>query len=82
MAEGDIRSVINDEFATDPHHPLEMCGFSRAAAKEAIFRFRQRVVDGRADMREAQDIRMRAFDEFVERAASREDQLCSPTVPS
>ena len=22
MAEGDIRSVINDEFATDPHHPL------------------------------------------------------------
>jgi hypothetical protein len=50
---------------------LEMCGFSRAAAKEAIFRFRERVIDGRAEMREAEDVRMKAFDEFVERAASR-----------
>jgi hypothetical protein len=50
---------------------LEMCGFSRAAAKEAIFRFRQRVVDGRADMREAEDVRMKAFDEFVDRASNR-----------
>jgi hypothetical protein len=50
---------------------LDMCGFSRAATKEAIYRFRQRVIDGRTDMREAQDVRMRAFDEFVERAADR-----------
>jgi hypothetical protein len=50
---------------------LEECGFSREATKEAIYRFRQRVIDGRTDMREAQDVRMRAFDEFVERAADR-----------
>jgi hypothetical protein len=50
---------------------LDACGFSRAATKEAIRRFRERIIDGRADMREAQDVRMKAFDEFVERAASR-----------
>jgi hypothetical protein len=26
MAEGDIRLVINDELATDPHHPLGVLG--------------------------------------------------------
>jgi hypothetical protein len=50
---------------------LEMNGFSRAATKEAIFRFRQRCIDGRAEMREAQAVRLRAFDEFCERAADR-----------
>jgi hypothetical protein len=50
---------------------LDQCGFSRESTKEAIRRFRERVVDGRADLREAQSVRMRAFDEFVEKAASR-----------
>jgi hypothetical protein len=50
---------------------LDQCGFTRAAAKEAIKRFRQKVIDGRADMREAQNVRMKSFDEFVERAGAR-----------
>jgi len=50
---------------------LDQCGFSRESTKEAILRFRQRVVDHKVDMREAEDVRMRAFDEFVERAADR-----------
>ena len=52
---------------------LEMNGFSRDSVKDAIRRFRQRCIDGRASMREAQDVRMKAFDEFVERAAQRAD---------
>jgi hypothetical protein len=50
---------------------LEMNGFSRDSVKEAIKRFRVRCIDGRAEMREAQDVRMKSFDEFVERAAGR-----------
>jgi hypothetical protein len=50
---------------------LELNGFSRDAAKDAIWRFRKRVIDGRSDIREAQDVRMKAFDEFVNRAAAR-----------
>jgi hypothetical protein len=50
---------------------LDQCGFSRDSTKEAIRRFRDRVVAGRADLREAQSVRLKAFDEFVERAAER-----------
>jgi hypothetical protein len=50
---------------------LEMNGFSRDSVKDAIWRFRQRCITGRAQMREAADVRMKAFDEFVERAAAR-----------
>ena len=52
---------------------LDACGFSRESTKKTIRRFRQRVVDRKVDMREAQDVRMRAFDEFVECAAARAD---------
>jgi hypothetical protein len=50
---------------------LDQCGFSRDSVKDAIKRFRVRVRAGRSSVREAQDVRMRAFDEFVERAAAR-----------
>ena len=50
---------------------LEMNGFSRSATKEAIKRFRERCISGRASMREAADVRMKAFDEFVDRAYDR-----------
>jgi hypothetical protein len=50
---------------------LDMSGFSKDSTKDAIRRFRQRVIDGRADMREAQAVRLKAFDEFCERAAER-----------
>ena len=50
---------------------LELNGFSRAATKDAISRFRRSFVAGKSQMREAQDVRMQAFDTYVERAASR-----------
>jgi hypothetical protein len=50
---------------------LELNGFSRDAVKDAIWRFRQRVTDGHTGMRESQDVRMKSFDEFVNKAAAR-----------
>jgi hypothetical protein len=50
---------------------LDLSGFSKESAKEAIRKFRQRVIDGRAEVHEADAVRFKAFDEFCERAESR-----------
>jgi hypothetical protein len=50
---------------------LDLSGYSKESVKSAIHRFRQRVVDGRAEVHEADAVRFKAFDEFCERAESR-----------
>lgn len=50
---------------------LEMSGWSRAAVKEAMHRFRDRVTASRIMLGESQSVRLAAFDEFVDKAAAR-----------
>ena len=50
---------------------LDLSGYSRDSVKETIRKFRQRVIDGRAELREADDVKFRAFDEYCEKAESR-----------